>query len=193
MPDAPQPHIGRPTALTEDVARTITGVVAKGNYVETAAAVAGVPIKTVRHWMLIGRKALREHGTVDACPEDLRSAAAFSASLEKALGIAEMRDLEVVDKAAQGGAPLGHRVRTRRTYTQTLPGIGAVPVVEETESEQTSSAAPVWQAAAWRLERRHPKRWGRKQDLTVKGDKKRPLIPMAQVRQMLAEAGADDD
>ncbi len=32
-----------------------------------------------------------------------------------------------------------------------------------------------WQAAAWRLERKNPKRWGRKDGLTLTGDENKPV------------------
>jgi transposase len=41
----------------------------------------------------------------------------------------------------------------------------------------TKAAASQWQAAAWRLERKFPERWGRREHVTVEGGvKERPLV-----------------
>lgn len=37
------------------------------------------------------------------------------------------------------------------------------------------AAATQWQAAAWRLERKHPERWGRKERIELSGDAKAPI------------------
>lgn len=37
------------------------------------------------------------------------------------------------------------------------------------------AAARQWQAAAWRLERKNPKRWGRKDGLELTGDESKPV------------------
>jgi hypothetical protein len=110
VPDALTDHrrVGRPTSLTPEVAEIIVEAMRAGNYLETAAALAGISVATLRNWLRDGRRNLS--------PE----LADFSRSVAQARAIAEIRDLERIGR-------------------------------------DTS-----WQSAAWRLERRHPKRWGRR-------------------------------
>lgn len=99
---------GRPTALTPAVEERIILAVRRGNYIETAAAFAGISKDSLYEWLKRGAR------------EPDSAYAAFSDALEKALAEAEMSDLARIEKAAVEGT---------------------------------------WQAAAWRLERRNPKRW----------------------------------
>lgn len=101
---------GRPTKLTAEVQERIVHAVRAGNYMETAAAHAGVHKDTLYEWLKRGRA------------ETQGAYRAFSDALEKALADAEMRDVATISAAG----------------------------VEN------------WQAAAWRLERKYPDRWGRK-------------------------------
>lgn len=48
---------GRPTILTEALSSEIVGYIEAGNYLETAAALAGVNPSTVRRWLRKGRRA----------------------------------------------------------------------------------------------------------------------------------------
>lgn len=101
---------GRPTTLTPEIQEKIIQAVRAGNYLETAAAYAGVPKNTLHDWLRRGAKEKR--GIYHE----------FSVLVEKALAEAEMRDVLIIGKAAEEN----------------------------------------WQAAAWRLERKFPDRWGRK-------------------------------
>jgi len=91
------------------VAATIAEAMRGGNFLETAASLAGVSVSSVRNW-------LREGNRRDATPE----LAEFARKVTQARAEAEISDL--------------NHIRND----------------------------PSWQAAAWRLERRHPKRWGRR-------------------------------
>jgi transposase len=102
--------IGRPTKLTPEVSDTIVRYVRAGNYLETAAAAAGISRDTLHTWLRKGRTA--KSGMYSE----------FADIVEKALGEGEIRDVLVIGEAA-------------RTH---------------------------WQAAAWRLERKFPDRWGRR-------------------------------
>lgn len=105
---------GRPTKLTPELQRTIVTAITGGNYIETAAAMAGVNKDTLYHWFRLGAKS----------PGIYR---VFSDAVEKALAQAETRDVLLIGRAAE---------------TQ-------------------------WQAAAWRLERKFPQRWGRRDHLKL--------------------------
>lgn len=72
---------GRPTKLTPKVQKRICDAIRAGNYIETAAAFAGVTSRVVRTWMAEGRKAQagKKREFVDA--------------VEQALAEAEVRDV----------------------------------------------------------------------------------------------------
>lgn len=115
---------GRPTKLNIDTHNKIISAIRAGNYIETAAAYAGIDKSTLYDWLKRGE---REKQRVAQNPRyNIRKSekpyVEFSNAVEKALAEAEVRDVAIIAKAAE---------------------------------EQ-------WQAAAWRLERKFPDRWGRK-------------------------------
>lgn len=81
-----------------------------GNYIETAAAWAGISKDTLYNWLKKGARSRRGKFR------------AFAEAMEKAQAEAEMRDIQTIGQAALSGN---------------------------------------WQASAWRLERKFPKKWGR--------------------------------
>lgn len=106
-----KPGPGRPEEITQDKIDALLNAIRLGSYMETAAAHAGIAKSTLYDWL---RKGARKESNIYE---------QFSNAVEKAMADSELRDVQVVDKAAQEGA---------------------------------------WKAAAWRLERKFPKRWGRK-------------------------------
>ncbi|MBW2636985.1 MAG: hypothetical protein JRC86_05605 [Deltaproteobacteria bacterium] len=118
---------GRPTKLTQAVQKKIVDAIRMGNYIETAAAYAGVNKVTLYDWL---RRGQREKDRVAKNPRAKirvkeRPFVEFSNAVEKALAEAEMRDVAIIGEAAE----------------------------------------KQWQAAAWRLERKFPARWGRRDRL----------------------------
>lgn len=116
--------MARPTKLNFDTHNKIITAIRAGNYIETAAAYAGVNKSTLYEWLKRGE---REKQRVAKNPryrirKSEKPYVEFSNAVEKALAEAEIRDVAIIAKAAE---------------------------------EQ-------WQAAAWRLERKFPDRWGRK-------------------------------
>lgn len=116
--------VGRPTKMNEVVADKILNAVRAGNYIETAAAHAGITKETLYAWL---RRAAAEQERVMKNPgAKIRKSEApfvqFSDAVNKAFADAEIRDVTLIANAA------------------------------------TSD----WKAAAWRLERKFPDRWGRK-------------------------------
>lgn len=107
---APQAKPGRPTKLTPELQASVVEAIRAGNYVETAAAFAGIDKTTLYDW-------LRQGATAGSGPYH-----EFSHAVKAAQAAAEVRDVMLIGKAA----------------------------------------ATQWQAAAWRLERKFPDRWGRK-------------------------------
>lgn len=115
---------GRPTKLTPELQDEICKVIRSGNYIETAAAFAGINKTTLYDWM---KRGAREKERIEKNPRaKIRKTeepfVEFSNAIEKALAHAEIRDVAIIGKAAEEN----------------------------------------WQAAAWRLERKFPERWGRK-------------------------------
>lgn len=109
MPRFPK---GSTPKLTLELIESIALPIRHGAYVETAVALAGVSRDTFYRWLKQGNK---EGGD--------KLTRLLSDTIKKAMAEAEIRDLAVIDQAAQSGE---------------------------------------WTAAAWRLERKHPDRWGRK-------------------------------
>jgi hypothetical protein len=102
---------GRPTKFTDEVTSKILMAIRAGNYVETAAAWAGINKDTFYEWLKLGAK------------ETKGKYRTFSDAVGEALAYAEVNDLMHIGNAAKDN----------------------------------------WQAAAWRLERRNPTRWGRRE------------------------------
>jgi len=100
-----------------------------GNYLEVAAAFAGIHRSTLFDWMRRGarERERRLKGEPPNVEED--AFVEFSDAIQKALAEAEVRDVAIIGKAAQEH----------------------------------------WQAAAWRLERKFPERWGRRDRLEGEG------------------------
>ena len=127
--------MARPTKLNFDTHNKIITAIRAGNYIETAAAYAGINKSTLYEWLKRGE---REKQRVAKNPryrirKSEKIYVEFSNAVEKALAEAEIRDVAIIAKAAE---------------------------------EQ-------WQAAAWRLERKFPDRWGRKKfdiDMKHSGD-----------------------
>ncbi len=105
-------RVGRPTDFNPQTAETIISLVRRGNFVETAAAFAGVTARTVRNWIAKGKR------------RDQPVFAEFRRRILQAKAEAEIQDLDKL------------------------------------------SRDPAWQAIAWRLERRNPKRWAHPRSAT---------------------------
>ncbi len=115
--------MARPRKLNEALQHKIVTAIRAGNYIETAAAYAGIHKSTLYDWLKRGE---REKQRVAKNPryrikKDEQQFVEFSDAVEKALAEAEVRDVAIIGKAAE----------------------------------------EYWQAAAWRLERKFPEKWGR--------------------------------
>lgn len=120
---------GRPTLLTDAVQEKIEQAMRAGNYLETAAAFAGISARLVRMWLARGAAAQRrdEQG-LGVAPED-QGFLRFFQAVEEARAMGEVRDVARIVQAGERD----------------------------------------WRAAAWRLQHRHPDRWGR-ETVTVEHD-----------------------
>jgi transposase len=128
--------MGRPTKLTPEVQERIITALRAGNYQETAANYAGISAKTFYEWMQRGKDE----------PESIYRD--FREAVEKAKSDAEVRDLYLIDQAAQSGS---------------------------------------WQAAAWKLERKFPQKWGRVNRTEISGPEGKPLKVEVDHKQALLE------
>lgn len=141
---------GRPTKFSPAIAKRIVDAVRMGNYLETAAGLAGLSKETLREWLTQGAR-MRETDPATLTIEQKRRVD-FSVSVEKAILEAEERDLARVDLAAQG-------YDVEKVKTVESPTGSETTITKEKRFE--------WQAAAWRLERRSPKKWGRRLDVNA--------------------------
>lgn len=117
--------MGRPTKLTPELTVKICDMLRAGNYLETAAAYAGVDKATLHRWLKRGRQEIERvetSGGKGKIRKNEQLFVDFCNSVEKALSEGEVRDLIIISNAAKSD----------------------------------------WKAAAWKLERKFPDRWGRK-------------------------------
>lgn len=138
--------MSRPTKLTPEVQERIVTAIRAGNYQETASLYAGISEATFYGWMDRGRN---EPGSIYS---------EFMEAVEKAKAAAEIRDVVLIDKAAQDGS---------------------------------------WQAAAWKLERKFPHKWGRMVRAEVSGPEGAPIKvevdAKTELKRLLGIVDADPD
>jgi transposase len=89
---APKRGPGQPTKLTPETQEKILAAVRAGNYLETAAAFAGISKKTLYQWLQRGART--RTWTIYR---------AFSEALAEALAVAEVADVANVARAAKDG------------------------------------------------------------------------------------------
>jgi transposase len=135
--------MGRPTKLNDETQNRIVTALRAGNYQETAARYAGISVDTFYEWM---RRGTQEPGSIYA---------KFSEAVEIAKAAAEVRDVALIDRAAEEGS---------------------------------------WQAAAWKLERKFPHRWGRVQRTEISGPDGAPVkVELDAKLALLQKLGLDAD
>lgn len=126
--------MGRPTKFSEERAEKIIRAIRSGNYIETAAALAGISKTTLYSWL---KRGAAEGDRLEADPKakPLKSELPyldFLDAVDIALAEAENMDVQAI----------------------------------------TAAASEDWRAAAWRLERKFPDRWGRKDRLQAEVENK---------------------
>ena len=82
---------GRKTKLTPELLDRLSQALSAGNYVETACAFAGISQSVFYHWVNEARK-----------PNAKKIYLEFLDTIERARSIAEIRNLQIVQTAAQG-------------------------------------------------------------------------------------------
>lgn len=144
---------GRKPIISQKIIQDVTSAIKAGNYMEVAAAYAGISKDTFFRWMKRGAREKRR--VLNDKRLKIRQSelpyVLFSEGVRKALADAEVRDVSMIAKAASGG-----QVYTEEKIVYDASG----RIVEK--QVVTKKTAPQWQAAAWRLERKYPKKWGRR-------------------------------
>lgn len=153
-----KPGRGRPvgtTKLTAEVQETIVTAIRQGNYLETAAALAGIHRDTLYSWI---RKGVTS-------PEGNRYRD-FSDMLTRALAQSEAEAVAAIDAAGMPHEVTRCRITRKPLFEDGRPVLdpdGNQLYIEEVIEESTVEHD--WRALAWRLERRFSKRWGRREYL----------------------------
>ena len=136
---------GRPTALTPDVHATIVLALHAGNFVETAASLAGVSVASVYDWKNRGDLARRQLDREGQIPDTEVRFLDFAEAVDHARASAEDEIVSALRSTALGG---------------TVKRESRDPETGETTSIEY--ALPNVAAQTFFLERSAPTRWGRR-------------------------------
>lgn len=147
------PESGRKVKVT--AGERIIEALRIGEYVETAAELAGVSKRTVYEWLKVGAQATdaveRQGRTLKSLTAHQRDCMEFSHAVAEAQALARTDDVATLAELAHGG---------RQIVTTTVKRDAEGKVVEHTT--RTETAQPNAAVLMWRLERRHPEDWGRR-------------------------------
>ena len=144
--------------LTKDIQEEIAKLLRMGSHVEVAAAVNGIGYDTLRLWVVKGK-------------EDPASIyGAFNKAVQQAIAQAETRDLSLIDQTSFG-RPAEYEMEVVRnpdgTVIMTKDRNGdPVPLMQVARNKdgnailKRAEIRPNWNATAWKMARRNPKRWG---------------------------------
>jgi hypothetical protein len=139
-----------------------------GEYVETAAALAGVDKRTVYEWLKVGAQAHdavnRQGRTLKSLTQHQKDCMEFSHAVDEAQAAARVEDVATLAELGRGG-------RKVITTTTKRDGVDGKVLEHVTRTETTQPDARV---LMWRLERRHPDEWGRRR-LEVSGVDGEPI------------------
>lgn len=149
------PHTHDPVTVSDRIIETIR----LGGYMETAAARAGVHKQTVYGWLDTGAKTFKRLNAGTAKPSDLTEhewrCLEFSEAVDLAEADSEVEQLALLAELGQGGR------QVTSTTTRTTPGPQGAPDVVVDRTTKTETLLPDARVLMWRLERRHPARYGR--------------------------------
>lgn len=141
--------------LTQELIDKITNAVRGGNYIETSVALYGVPKWKFYEWLTAAR--------TNEKPDSLERILADA--LDKAIAEAEVRDLQKIDMAAEGIEAEFLRDEDGKLIFSKKGD----PIIKR------PGMMPQWAAAAWKLERRSPRRWGRLDRIEQSGPEGGPI------------------
>lgn len=154
MPAFKKPKEDKKLKISDEIIEKVANAMRAGAYVETAAAINGISKQTLYAWFKKGNEKPNSiyKRLIDA--------------VEKAQAEGEMRDLLNVDKSAMGR---DFQYERNKDGSLALNGEGN-PIVKSTGSLAS------WQASAWRLERKFPRKWGRLDRLETSGPDAGPQV-----------------
>ncbi len=127
--DQPKRRVGRPTKRQKERVDRLVQVLRTGNTRRAACQFAGISETTLADW-------------ISNFPD-------FREMVERAESEAEVRNVAIVQKAAQERDVVTVKVKTVQTAE------GPVTITEKTTKREMD-----WKAAAWWLGRRRPRDWG---------------------------------
>jgi hypothetical protein len=160
------------TAIT--VADRIVAALRTGAYFENACASAGVHRETAYNWKRIAARLRISARGVDV--EDLpmseheRKCLAFSDAVEEAESTWELRSLSQLESAARGQTITQTTTKEERVERDD----GTFEWVEVERVTVTREIPPNTQVVEWRLERKHPDRYGRRIEVVPAGGRLDP-------------------
>lgn len=158
--------------LNPELITKISDICKMGSYIEVAAAMNGIGYSTLRMWVTKAREN----------PDSLYGE--FARAMEKAVSSAEIRDLATIDQHAHGR----DAIYEMEPVFEYILGPDKLPIPDPSggflkqiakdhngkviqKLARDSKGDPIlkraevkaqWTAAAWKMERRNPARWGRK-------------------------------
>ena len=150
---------GAPTKLTKEKIIFIMQSILMGADILVAVASAGFTKKTYYNYMNRGEQ---DPETYPLCAELLHS-------VQKALADADLRDLSIIDRAAQG-MPYETTITTKKMVKDKKG-----KPQEVTETRTTTGKTFAWQAAAWKLERRNHQLYGKRDKMELSGEGGGPI------------------
>lgn len=100
---------GRPTLLTRDREDRLIEIVKKGNHLTTACAVVGIGVSTLYRWLEQGDEAEELQTDGHELTDAQRVYLEFRDRLRLARAHAEMKAVDVIDRAMEGGFVISER------------------------------------------------------------------------------------
>jgi hypothetical protein len=131
---------GNEPKLTEDMINRISQAIRMGMFADSAFALEGLTTQDINRYISNARRN----------PDSIYGV--LFLELKKAMAQSELRDLAVIDKHAQGSEFVYQKDSTGRVQFDEK----GKPIILK------AGVVPDWKAAAWKLERRHSKKWGQK-------------------------------
>lgn len=168
---------GAPNALDRIVGKTAEGIpvtaeerildaIRFGNFIDAAAAVAGVDKVTLYQWLNSGAAANRKAAEGKRLTASEHRYARFADKLYEAEAEAEVREVSGIYRVGVGGG----EITTKTTTTARGPD-----GTTSTETVKVQELPPNPSAMQWHAERRWASKWNRRQQIEVSGPEGGPI------------------